>query len=183
MANPNKAVPPLPPLGVPQEPPLMPIDVSSPEEHRTSFRSTKYDSILPLLRSHFPNIDPLYFTKIFRGTVGATGLIWLDVDRQDASPLDFSDLAHLLYCFEIYGQIICLMASPQGIERELELQCALAEYRIRLLKMSKWATFESIKEWNNAFVEARFQEGQDMPRGWRERRDELSPLLKRKEVE
>ncbi|KAI4140037.1 MAG: hypothetical protein L6R39_005989 [Caloplaca ligustica] len=155
------------------------IDVSSPEDFRTSFRSTDLESALPLIRARFPNIDTLYLIKIFRGTVGPTGLIWLDIGRQDTSPLDFSDIAHLVYCFEVYGQIICILASPQGIERELELQHALADYRIRLLKLSKWATFESLKGWHSAFLETRFQDGQDRPEGWRELREDLATLLRR----
>lgn len=170
--------PPMPRLGESIEPPH--IDVSSPEEHRTSFHATNFDSILPLLRGRFPNIEPLYLTKIFRGTIKATGLIWLDVDRQDTSPLDFSDFEHLLYCFEIYGQIVCILASPQGLELELELQNALADYRIRLLKLSKWATFESVLEWHKAVLEAQLQYGQDRPEGWRERREELGTLLRKK---
>lgn len=84
-----------PPSFNPPPEPLPPIDVSSPDSTRTSFLTTDYDSTLPLVRARFPNIDPLYITKIFRGTIHPEGLIWLDVDRQDASPPDFSDLAHL----------------------------------------------------------------------------------------
>ena len=181
MAKPTGSVPlypPMPRLGEPIEPP--PIDISSPEDFRVSFRSTNIDSILPIVRDRFPLIEPLYLTKIFRGTIGATGLIWLDVDSQDSSPLDFSDLAHLLYCFEVYCQIICLLASPQGLEAELELQAALADYRIRLLKLSKWATFESLMEWHKAVVQAQLREGQDRPEGWRSRREELGTILRRK---
>lgn len=72
------------------------------------------------------------------------------------------------------------MASPQGIEMELELQRALADYRIRLLKLSNWATFESVKDWHSGFLDAKFRVGQDSPEGWRERRDDLEGLLRRK---
>ncbi|KAL8734669.1 MAG: hypothetical protein Q9166_001325 [cf. Caloplaca sp. 2 TL-2023] len=159
---------------------LPPIDVSSPEEARVSFRSTDLDAVLPFIRARFPNIEPLYLTKIFRGTIGSTGLIWLDIDRQEASGLDFSDLAHLMYCFEVYGQIVCMMASAEGVGRELELQCALADFRIRVLKFSKWALFESLLEWFKAFVDTRLRHGQDRPEGWMERRDDLSALLRKR---
>ena len=157
-----------------------PIDVSSPDDHRTSFRTTNFDSIVPLIHARFPNIDLVYLTKIFRGTVGATGLIWLDIDRQDTSPLDFSDFTHLLYCFEVYGQIVCIMASPQGIGRELELQMALADYRLRLLKLSQWATFESVRSWHKGFLETQFRDGQDRAEGWRQPREDLTTLLRKK---
>lgn len=170
--------PPMPRLAESLDPP--PIDTSSPEDHRSSFRTTDFNSTLPLIHDRFSNIELVYLTKIFRGTIGANGLIWLDVGRQDVSPLDFSDLAHLLYCFEIYGQIVCIMASPQGVERELELQMALADFRVRLLKFSKWATFESLKEWFKAFMEVRLQEGQDRPQGWKESREELTMLLRKR---
>ena len=156
------------------------IDVSSPEDSRVSFRSTDFDSTLPIVRARFPNIDPLYIRKIFRGTIHPSGLIWLDVDRQDASPPDFSDLAHLLYCFEVYGQILCILADPRGLDRETELQRALSDYRIRILKLSKMATFESLNEWHKANLDAQIRDGQDRVDGWRERREELVGLLRRK---
>ncbi|MCJ1456345.1 hypothetical protein MMC28_006706 [Mycoblastus sanguinarius] len=160
--------------------PLPPIDVSCPDTGRSSFLATDYDTTLPLIRARFPNIDPLYLTKIFRGTIHPEGLIWLDVDRQDASPPDFSDLAHLLYCFEIYGQILCILADPQAGLKEIELQRALSDYKIRLLKLSKVASFESLREWHKAFVGVQIREGQDRVEGWRERREGLAQLLKRK---
>ena len=157
------------------------IDTSSLDDTRPSFRNTEYDSALPLLRQRFPNIAPLYLTKIFRGTITAPGLVWLDVDREDASPSDFPDLPHLLYCFEVYGQIICILADPKGNRGlEVELQRALTDYRIRLLKLAKGATFESLNEWHKAFLEEMFQKGQDRPEGWRERREGLTGLLRRK---
>jgi len=165
-------------LAEPIDPP--PIDVSSPDNSRISFRSTNFDSTLPLIRARFPNVDLVYLTKIFRGTIGPNGLIWLDIDRQDTSPLEFSDLAHLLYCFEIYGQIVCILASPQGIEREMDLHLALADYRIRLLKLSKWATFESLKEWYKESLLSQLRNGQDRPEGWRDSRGDLTPLLRKK---
>ena len=62
----------------------------------------------------------------------------------------------------------------------LELQEALADYRVRLLKLSRWATYDSLKEWHNAYLEAMFREGQDRAEGWREKREELAVLLRRK---
>ena len=158
--------------------PLPPIDVSSPDDARSSVPNTDFESALPLIRARFPNIDPLYLTKIFRGTIQPEGLIWLDVDREDASPPDFNNLAHLLYCFEIYGQILCILTAPQGIEQEVELQMALADYRIRVLKLSKVATFESLREWHKAILQAQIRDGQDRVDGWRERREEFGKLLK-----
>lgn len=169
-----------PPIPYSSEPAdLPPIDTSTPDDYRSSFHTTDFDSTLPLIRARFPNIDPLYIRKIFRGTINAEGLIWLDVDREDASPPDFPNLAHLLYCFEIYGQILCIFTAPQGFNQELELQRALADYRVRLLKMSKVATFESLREWHKAMVEAQIRNGQDKVDGWRERREEFGKLLRK----
>lgn len=158
----------------------IPIDTSSPEESRSSFRTTDYDTALPIIRARFPEVDPLYLTKIFRGTITPEGLVWLDVNREDATPADFPTLSHLLYCFEIYGQIIGVFTSFQGIEQEVDLQKALADYRIRLLKLSKAATFESLREWHKAFLETQFRDGQDRVEGWTARREDLGVLLKRK---
>ncbi|KAL8687269.1 MAG: hypothetical protein Q9218_006508 [Villophora microphyllina] len=155
------------------------IDTSSPEDSRASFRTTDYDSLVPHIHARFPHIDPLYILKTFRGTITAEGLVWFDVDRQDATPPDFINLAHLMYCFEIYAQIVCILASPQGAEMEIELQHALADYRIRVLKYSRWATFHSLNEWHKANLEVQFRDGQDRVEGWRERRLELEGLLRR----
>ncbi|KAI4244944.1 MAG: hypothetical protein LQ352_006680 [Teloschistes flavicans] len=155
------------------------IDTSSPDETRTSFRGTDFDSLIPHIHARYPHIDPLYFTKLFRGTITAPGLVWFDVDRQDVTPTDFINLAHLMYCFEIYSQLVCTFASPQGVEMEMELQKALSDYRLRLLKYSRWATFESLREWHKATVETQITEGQDRPEGWRARRPELEGLLRR----
>ncbi|CAF9905432.1 MAG: hypothetical protein ALECFALPRED_000612 [Alectoria fallacina] len=120
-----------PPLYTNPPPPLPDIDVSNPDAHRAAFHHTDYDSTLPLIRARFPNIDPVYIAKIYRGTIHPEGLIWLDVDRQDASPPNFSDLAHLLYCFEVYGQILCILTDPHGGAKEVEMQRALTDYRLR----------------------------------------------------
>ncbi|KAL8920886.1 MAG: hypothetical protein Q9172_004303 [Xanthocarpia lactea] len=164
------------------DPSIPPIDTSSPEDHRISFRSTSLQQSLPLIRSRFPTIEPLYHTKIFRGTIGAVGLIWLDIARQEASPLDFSDLAHLLYCFEIYAQIVCILAGQGngGRDLELELQKALADYRIRLLSMSQWATWESLLAWHKGFLDGVLARGQDNVNVWREPREELDGVLRRR---
>ena len=72
------------------------------------------------------------------------------------------------------------MASPQGIGRELELQMALADYRLRLLKLSQWATFESVRSWHKGFLETQFRDGQDKAEGWRQPREDLTMLLRKK---
>ncbi|KAL8972596.1 MAG: hypothetical protein Q9183_000454 [Haloplaca sp. 2 TL-2023] len=155
------------------------IDVSSPDDARVSFRTTDLEAVIPVVQARFPNVDPLYFTKIFRGTITAEGLVWLDVDRQDATPPDFYNLAHLLYCFEVYGQVVCIMAQPQGIEHELELQRALTEHRLRVLKLARMATFDSLNEWHKAVLSEQFRDGQDKVQGWREKRPQLEAMLKR----
>ena len=159
------------------------IDVTDPDEVRVSFRTTDYDAASSIVHARFPEVDPLYVTKIFRGSIRAEGLVWLDVGRQDVTPDDFTSLAHLFYCFEVYGQIICIFARPQGKEFELELQEALADYRLRLLRLSQVATFESLRHWHKEFLEAQFREGQDRLEGWRDDRPELQILLKRQIIE
>ena len=156
------------------------IDVTNPEDVRVSFRTTDYDSALAIIQDRFPEIDPLYLTKIFRGTIRAEGLVWLDVGRQDVTPEDFTSLAHLLYCFEVYGQVICIFAQPQGQVFELELQRALADYRLKLLQLSRVSTWESLREWHKAVLVAQFGNGQDRLEGWRKDRPELQGMLRRR---
>lgn len=62
----------------------------------------------------------------------------------------------------------------------LELQRALADYRIRVLKLSKVASFESLREWHKAILQAQIRDGQDRVEGWRERREEFGRLLRKK---
>ena len=164
------------------DPSIPPIDTSSPEDHRISFRNTSLAAVRPYINDRFPAIEPLYLTKIFRGTIGAIGLIWLDVGRQDTSPLDFSDLAHLLYCFEIYGQIICMLhgAGEAGDRGEVELQRTVAEYKVRLLKMSQWATWESLLEWHKGFLDGVLVRGQDKVGVWGEGREDLDGVLRKR---
>lgn len=155
------------------------IDVTNPEDVRVSFRTTDYDRAFDIVHARFPEVDPLYITKIFRGTIGAEGLVWLDIGRQDVTPEDFTGLAHLLYCFEVYGQIICIFAQPQGQALEIELQRALADYRLKVLQLSRVTTFESLKAWHKAVLIAQFRGGQDRVEGWREERPELQGLLRK----
>ena len=156
------------------------IDVTDPEDVRVSFRTTDYDRAYEIVHARFPEVDPLYLTKIFRGTIGAEGLVWLDVGRQDVTPEDFTSLAHLLYCFEVYGQMICIFAQPRGKVHEIELQRALADYRLRVLQLSRVTTFESLREWHKAVLVSQFRDGQDRIEGWRGDRPELEGLLQRR---
>lgn len=87
----------------------------------------------------------------------------------------------MLYCFEVYGQILCIFTAPQGVAAEMDLQRALADYRIRVLKLSKVASFESLNTWHKTVLAAQIRDGQDRVAGWRERREELGRLLKRKD--
>ena len=61
----------------------------------------------------------------------------------------------------------------------LELQRALSDYRVRLLKLSRAATFDSLREWHKAVLEVQIRDGQDRVEGWREKREDLAGLLKR----
>lgn len=61
----------------------------------------------------------------------------------------------------------------------MELQRALSDHRLRLLKLSRVATFESLREWHKAVLEAQIRDGQDRVDGWRARREDLAVLLKR----
>lgn len=153
---------------------------TDPDYPRSSFHQTVYEEALPAITTRFPNIDPLYITKIFRGTITPLGLIWLDVDRDFASPFDSPDISHLLYCFEVYGQIICIFTAYGAELAQVELlQRALADYRIRLLKLAKTCTFESLRAWHGAFLNEQFRAGQDKPEGWRAKRENLMSLLRR----
>ena len=152
-----------------------------PDADRVSFRRTDFQSVVPSIESRFPYVQLLYLTKIFRGTITPRGLVWLDHDREDATPAESQDLSHLLYCFEVYGQIICMfVSSGEHVEEVEELQRALADYRIRLLKLAKYCTFESLRAWHDAFVASMMKEGQDRPEHWRAPREDLTQLLRRR---
>ena len=157
-------------------------DQDDPDYPRSSFLHTTYARALPIITERYPNIGVVYLIKIFRGTIHPSALVWMDVDREMATPEESSDISHLLYCFEVYGQIICLFAADgDSASQVLELQEALAEYRMRLLRLVSFCTFESLRAWHGAFLTEVIHAGQDKPSEWRQRREGLTKLLTRKQ--
>lgn len=71
-------------------------------------------------------------------------------------------------------------AGEGGLEAELELQRAVSDYKVRLLRMSQWATWESLLEWHKGFVNGVLARGQDRVEVWREGREDLDGVLRRR---
>ena len=71
-------------------------------------------------------------------------------------------------------------AGEAGDRGEVELQRAVAEYKVRLLKISQWATWESLLEWHKGFLDGVLVRGQDKVGVWGEGREDLDGVLRKR---
>ena len=83
----------------------------------------------------------------------------------------------MLQCFGMYAVTVIYHAKSSV---KLELTWALEEYRYRLADYSYPYKFDSLREYNNAFMTARVLEGQDNPSVWRTEDPRCSILLRLK---
>lgn len=151
---------------------------SDNERERVSFvhLSTGKEA-LKSINTRFPPVPPKLFKKIFKGSLHASEITKLSTDlnpRGEKDDTEAKSINHLLRCFEIYGQAICHFAQTSVA---LELQDALADYRIKLSDRLLHYTFESIREHHLRFIQARILTGQDDPLGWRDQARELDHVL------
>ena len=120
----------------------------------------------PFLSFHerFRAVDVKYFKQIFYGVFRPehiTKLAHSYVHRSANEDIqEASGMVHLIRCFEVYGAAICHFAHPSVA---LRLQEALCDYRIRLAELSMLYRFDTVREYNYAFIAARILHGQDDP--------------------
>ena len=139
----------------------------------------EYPSVI--IHRRYRSVDPKYFKQILFGTFIAENVTKLGHGLKNRSTSDsFEDprgIAHILQCLEVYGQTICFYAHPSV---GFELANAISEYRFRLAEYSWLYTFESVKDYNTAFLTARILEGQDNPLAWRADDSRCTILLRQK---
>ena len=97
---------------------------------------------------------------------------------------DTSDGSHepkgatqLLQCFRVYVMAVVYYARESV---KFELTWALEDYRFRLAQYSYAYKFDSVRDYNHAFMNARRHEGQDDPLAWRTEDPRCSMLLRLK---
>ena len=114
---------------------------------------------------HFRAVDIKYYKQIFYGTFRPehlTKLAYSYVHRSASDDIqEENGMVHLMRCFEVYGQVICHFAHPRMALRLYEAWC---NYRIRLAELSVLYKFDTVREYNYAFMTARMLNGQDDPR-------------------
>lgn len=116
-------------------------------------------SCRPSIRLSRTHVRRISLTEIFIGTRIATGLVWLDCDKEDATLVKPPDNTHLLYCSEIWGQIVCAMAQSGSSKRHCvftrgrggggeveDFQHELADHQMRLLEKAKVCTSGNLRD-------------------------------------
>lgn len=93
------------------------------------------------------------------------------------TPQDPKGVTQLMQCFGVYASAIIWFARESV---RLELTMALEEYRYRLAEYSYVYKFDSLREYNYAFMTARTLEGPDDPLAWRTEDPRCSILLRLK---
>lgn len=83
----------------------------------------------------------------------------------------------MLQCFGVSAMAVIYYAQPSA---RLELTWALEEYRYRLADYSYANKFDSLREYNYAFMTARILEGQDNALAWRTEDQRCTILLRLK---
>ena len=73
---------------------------------------------------------------------------------------EVSRIIYLIRCFEVYGAAIYYFAYPSVA---LRLQEALCNYQIRLAELLILYRFDTVREYNYAFMATRILYGQDNP--------------------
>ena len=120
------------------------------------------------LHSHYRSVDINYFKQILHGTFMPANLTKLGhgVTHREVSnaPQEPKGITQMLQCFGVYAMAVIFYAEESA---RLDLTLALEAYRYRLANYSYAYKFDSLREYNYAFMNARRLEGQDNPLAWR----------------
>ena len=120
------------------------------------------------LHSHYRAVDIKFFKQILHGTFMPANLTKLGHGvtdwRNSDAPQELKGVTQMLQCFGVYAMAVIFYAEESA---RLDLTLALEEYRYRLANYSYAYKFDSLREYNYAFMNARRLEGQDDPLAWR----------------
>ena len=135
---------------------------------RVSFKHIDGTRPFMALQSHYLLVDIKYFKQIFYGTFKPQDLAKLGhglINKGDSDThQDLRGVVQLIQCFGVYAMAVIYYAQPSA---KFELTWALEEYRNRLADYSYSYKFDSLKEYNYAFMRARISEGQEDALAWR----------------
>ena len=153
---------------------------SSSSKPRVSFRGVSHHqgkTLRSSIQTRFPAVASAHFKHIYNGTFEIRHL--LQLANTNAAPISkeankIESTNKLLRCIEIYCQIVCHFTSPAAA---VELQQALASFRIRVLEFLDIYTFQTVRDWSLAFISTRITKGQDDALGWLEPAVELAYKL------
>lgn len=134
------------------------------ERPRVSFTHDPDGKAIPGVLKRFPAVCKKLLTRMFHSQFSIEDLPKLHTDVMKTSATELKDFPQLMRSFEVYAQIISAFTHES---MEVEMQRALAEYRLRLYKFQENYTFSSIKEYHLSFVQTRILEGEDHPLKWR----------------
>ena len=112
------------------------------------------EQALPSLKELFLVVEKRYLKKVFRNKLSLYEFHKLfyiiRYKKSDESPPE-PNFPRLMRDFKVFGQIIVAFAEPSVA---IWLQQSLAFYRIRLSIKAITNTFESVKNFHNAFVQS-----------------------------
>ena len=136
--------------------------------NRVSFTHLEGTRPFIALQSRYRLVDVKYFKQILHGTFKPQNLTKLGhglINKGDSdTPQDPKGVVQLIQCFGVYAMAVIYYAMPSV---KLDLTWALEEYRFRLADYSYSYKFDSLKEYNYAFMRARISEGQEDTLAWR----------------
>ena len=156
-------------------------DSDQEDTNRVSFRHLEGTRPFLALHSRYRSVNVKYFKQILYGTFQAENLTKLGHGLTNRgvsdTPQDPKGVTQLLQCFGVYAMAVIYYAKESV---RLDLTWALEEYRYRLADYSYAYKFDSLREYNYAFMTARILEGQEDPLAWRTEDPRCSILLRLK---
>ena len=151
------------------------------DTNRVSFTHLEGTRPFITLQSRYRSVDIKYFKQILHGNFRAEDLTKLGrglTNRGTSDgPQDPKGVTQLLQCFGVYAVAVIYYSRSSA---RLELAMALEEYRYRLAEYSYAYKFDSLREYNYAFMTARILEGQDDALAWRAEDQRCHILLRLK---
>ena len=152
--------------------------------NRVSFSHTDFSEGMrscQALHSCYRSVNIKYFKQTLAGRFQVENLTKLGhglINRGFSDTLqDLKGTTQMIQCFGVYAMAVIYFAEPF---KRLQLTWALEEYRYRLADYSYAYKFDSVREYNYAFMTARILEGQDDVVEWRKEDQRCTLLLRLK---
>ena len=154
------------------------------DANRVSFLHTEFSEGMrscQALHSRYRSVNIKYFKQILFGRFQAENLTNLGHGLTNRgvsdTPQDPKGATQMIQCFGVYAMAVIYFAEPL---KRFQLTWALEEYRYLLADYSYAYKFDSVREYNYAFMTARILEGQDDAIKWRSEDQRCTILLRLK---